>query len=201
MMDPRYLQLLIDDEIYILSREEKVEGRKTGVENSEGEEAVDVKQSELIAEQPEVSVEQTGVVAEQSEVVVEQSEVVVEQTEVGAEQTEVVVEQTEIVAEQAGVSAEKVGFAFIHQAKNEDELALLKKIIGACKLNEGDFVITETDAPGSYEKAVIFKESASIYYQPTVENDSIVLYSKPLSVLYESKEEKGKLWGVLKGFV
>jgi len=87
-------------------------------------------------------------------------------------------------------------FAFFHDSKSKDELALLNKIITACKLDDFEIIdhLNHQDIP--FNKAVIFISEASNFY----DTQSNTLYSKPLSVLKNSQEEKGKLWGALQNF-
>ena len=141
---------------------------------------------------------QSKVESEKSEV--EGVEEKVERIEEKVESEKSKVERSEVKVEN-GEGKEKVNVAFVSNSNNGAEMELLQKIIGACNLEEGDYKISQSDEPATYEKAVIFTEKASIFYQPTVENDSIVLYSKPLNELMHSKEEKGKLWGALKTFI
>jgi len=98
-------------------------------------------------------------------------------------------------------STEKINIAFIHQTNNPDELDLLNKIIGACKLETQNFKVLKEGEPIQFEKAVIFTDSASSYCIPSTTTEGEIMYSKPLNILYHSPEEKRKLWGALQEFV
>jgi hypothetical protein len=94
----------------------------------------------------------------------------------------------------------QVKIAFIHNTLNEEELVLLNNIISACKIESSDYQIMIADDVLSYQKAIIFTDSVTEYYIPVTTETGEVIYSKPLKVLNDSKEEKGKLWNVLKDF-
>ncbi len=96
---------------------------------------------------------------------------------------------------------EKIQFAFIHDTDKQEELDLLNNIIAACKLDSKDFRITKKDKAPNYENAVIFTSEANQFYSSTQVDNTKILYSKPLAILLNSKEEKGNLWGALQVFV
>lgn len=96
---------------------------------------------------------------------------------------------------------EKVQIAFIHDSNKAEELALLDKIVAACKLEASIFKILRHGEKIEYEKGILFTESTSSFYQATESGHTQILYSRPLHVLMSSKEEKGKLWNALKEFV
>ncbi|MEP1097283.1 MAG: hypothetical protein ABJG78_19360 [Cyclobacteriaceae bacterium] len=96
---------------------------------------------------------------------------------------------------------EKIKIAFIYQSSNSDELELLNKIIGACKLEAQDFKVFKEGESAHFEKAVIFTDSASSYCIPSTKAEGEIMYSKPLNILFHSPEEKRELWGALQSFV
>ena len=98
-------------------------------------------------------------------------------------------------------STPTIKFAFIHDTDRPEELNLLNKIIGACKLDNSEFNIFKTNEEIPFEKAVVFTTSASAYYQSSKIETSEIMYSQPLHILINSKEEKGKLWGALQEFI
>lgn len=91
-----------------------------------------------------------------------------------------------------------VPVAFIHNTDDREELELLSKIIAACNLSSKDYKIFKEGEDEPFEKGIIFTESADIYYQVTTGPIGQVINSKPLSILKDSKDEKTKLWEVLK---
>ena len=106
-------------------------------------------------------------------------------------------EVTEVKQE---VKKPKIKFAFIHNSDSKDELELLNKIIEACKISPEDFYIGSDDSMVDFSKAVYFKESKNEYYEVQSEGPRSLIYSKPLSVLQSSKDDKAKLWAALKAF-
>lgn len=94
-----------------------------------------------------------------------------------------------------------VKYAFFHNTDQPEELDLLNKVIAACKLDTSDFKVLKVGQETAFEKAVVFTKSGPSYYKSTNHEKGIVMYSQPLSVLANSKEEKGKLWGALQGFI
>ncbi len=96
---------------------------------------------------------------------------------------------------------ETVPIVFVHNSDNAQELELLNKIIVACRLDQKNFKILKMGENVMYRKAIIFTDASANYYQPQENDETITLYSKPLNILMNSKDEKGELWKALKGLV
>jgi hypothetical protein len=94
----------------------------------------------------------------------------------------------------------KIKFTFIHNSDSKEELGLLNKIIEACKISPADFYIGTDDSSIDFLKAIYFKESNNECYIVKSGGSRSFIYSKPLSVLQSSKDDKAKLWAALKAF-
>lgn len=98
-------------------------------------------------------------------------------------------------------AVEKVDTVFVHQSEQAEELELLEKIIGACKLDASSYKIAKSVDGIQFSRSVVFTEKAETFYAPTDNDDSQILYSKPLATLLSSKDEKAKLWSALQEFI
>lgn len=124
----------------------------------------------------------------------------IEKPTVSSPQPDKVIESTKGEVKEVE-SIPQIKIAFIHNSDKPEELELLNKIIGACKLNSQNFKVLKKGEPIQYEKAIIFTNSANSYYQSSRTPEGEVIHSKPLTELNSSPEEKGKLWSALKEFL
>lgn len=94
-------------------------------------------------------------------------------------------------------------FAVFHSSTNEQEVALLHKIIAACKLPADEYQIFEKgfDKSVKFKKALVFVSEARAFYSPIPYKGSEFLCSKPLSDLNSNQQEKAKLWSALQKFI
>lgn len=95
-----------------------------------------------------------------------------------------------------------VPYVFFASVATKEEQALLSKIMGACGLPENQLSIRPPEDLDQvvFKKAVAFSEKGSNYYVISPYGKGSILYSKPLSVLLNSVDDKRALWGKLKGY-
>ena len=94
-------------------------------------------------------------------------------------------------------------FGFYTLRLQPAEKELLNKIIAACKIPTTDYKVFE-DGPQHLrsKKAVVFvDEPKESPYQPIKKGQTEVIYSKSLSTLMHSQDDKMKLWGILQPFI
>ena len=87
-------------------------------------------------------------------------------------------------------------------AINEQDKVLLTKVLEAVAINITDAkLIAEAPNPTvSFAKMLVFNEGPSQLYTPSKTEQGEVLYSKPLSALHASREDKLQLWNALKSW-
>lgn len=99
--------------------------------------------------------------------------------------------------------SKEIAFAIFHDSVNEEEIALLHKIITACNIPEEQYQIFNTgfDQSVKFKRALVFVPEAKAFYTPIPYKNSEFLCSKPLSYLTNDQNEKAKLWGALQKFI
>lgn len=98
---------------------------------------------------------------------------------------------------------DKLPFAIFHSSTNEDEIALLNKIIAACNVDEANYSVFNNgfDRSVNFRKALVFVDKAKAFYTPIPYKESEFLCSRPLSVLMTTQSEKALLWKAIQQFV
>ena len=87
---------------------------------------------------------------------------------------------------------------------SEEENILLGNILSALKLDEKDIFKANEVIDGKSDKWLIFGESYEMesvhleFYKPTKIGNSTFVLAQPLTILYESQNEKQNLWSSLK---
>lgn len=96
-----------------------------------------------------------------------------------------------------------IPFAVFHESTNEEEIALLQKIIDACKLNPNEYQVFANgfNKEVKFKKALVFVPTAKAFYEPIPYQKSEFLCAKPLNQIVGNQKEKAKLWKALQAFV
>ena len=107
--------------------------------------------------------------------------------------------------ETLNINKKYVDFIVFYELQTPEELDLLNKIVVACRSDKTQIKLcpdVEKEKEYTYKKAIIFTEHTSTFYKIIKnENNSLVVYAHPLSVLQNSKEDKKKLWKVIQVFI
>ncbi len=94
---------------------------------------------------------------------------------------------------------------FYHTSNDPSELRLLKKIIDACKIDSATYQIFGNGLQKYVSKKAIVFTSENIpniiFYQSIRQNEMEILYSRPLTALMQSQEDKAKFWKALQTFI
>jgi DNA polymerase III psi subunit len=86
---------------------------------------------------------------------------------------------------------------------SSEDHSLLTKVLEAVKVNIGDthLLTTAPEMHITFDKMMVFDDNATqARYEPSPTKQGDVLYSRSLSSLHSSKEEKIKLWNALKSW-
>ncbi|GAB4231521.1 MAG: hypothetical protein Tsb0034_03930 [Ekhidna sp.] len=96
-----------------------------------------------------------------------------------------------------------VPVAIFHEATDASQLELLQNIINACKLSVDQYQVFANgfNKEVKFKKAVVFVQTAKVYYESVPYQQSQILCSKPLNILTQDKQEKAKLWQALQSFL
>lgn len=185
-MEKEHLHLLINEEIYRIG----------------GDEVISVPAKEEIAkETTDEVVEQPTQVAEPEPKPLAQQEEKQERAkpQPTQESPEIPTRKKEEVKDEP----KEIPLAIFHSSTNQEEMALLQKIIDACKVPTEDYTIFENgfDQSIQFKKALVFVPEAKAFYTPIPYKKSHFLCSKPLADLTNDQQEKGKLWVALQKFV
>lgn len=187
-MEKQHLHLLINEEIYRIGGDEVLSA--TAEESNTEEVKVEVKED---------ATDDATLVAEPApEPIVPKEEKLVEQPATPKSTQD----SPEIPTRKKEVPKE-ISLAIFHSSTNLAEMELLQKIIDACKVPTEDYTIFENgfDQSVQFKKALVFVEEAKGFYTPIPYKNSHFLCSKPLAMLAQDQQEKGKLWVALQKFV
>ncbi|WP_370089701.1 hypothetical protein [Ekhidna sp.] len=186
-MEKEHLHLLIHEEIYRLSSDEVITGEAVVEEMSTSE---NLQENEVAEPESEPIAKQEDAKGETETVNKDETE-----NEPKQESPAIPIHEVEEPTE--------IPFAIFHSSTDEDEIALLQKIIDACKVPADDYKIFGNgfDQSVRFKKALVFIEKAKAFYSPIPYKGSEFLCSKPLTDLAKDQNEKAKLWGALQKFV
>lgn len=184
-MDPADLHLLLDEEIYLIQEETSAEQIESSLPQQEeaARPAVDAPQEEEDVPTAKAGAEDTPVEAP-----------LPPQPEAATSAQD---------AEQAKASDPIIPVAIFHETTSQADLALLDKIISACKLDHGTFQIMANgfSKEVTFQKALVFVEKSKAFYEPIPYRDGQILCSRPLHQIAVDQGEKAKLWGALQQFL
>lgn len=183
MMDKEHLHLLIHEEIYQISEEDVVDD----VQPAPATEAVS--EAAAMVKEPE---EPTSIHVEKEELEHPHQEETPKIPDVHHEEPAA-----------AKIEERIIPFAVFHEASEPSEVALLQKIIAACKLENDHYQVFANgfNKEVKFHKALVFIPEAKAFYIPIPYKDSQFLCSKPLSLIANDVQEKAKLWGALQQFL
>ncbi len=100
-------------------------------------------------------------------------------------------------------SERTIPLAIFYETTSDEDIQLLEKIIAACKLRSESYEVFNEGLQKdiAFEKALVFVAQAKQFYTPIDYQESQILYSKPLNILAQNKQEKATLWGALRAFI
>lgn len=193
-MEKEHLHLLIHEEIYRLPSDEPI---------GESDRDDDVVESTTETTDEVETLEAESKVAEPEPEPIKEPVPITETDNEKPEVKEEPTQESPVIPIQEVEEPTEIPFAIFHSSTDEDEIALLQKIIDACKVPADNYKIFGNgfDQSVQFKKALVFIEKAKAFYSPIPYKGSEFLCSKPLTDLAKDQNEKAKLWRALQKFV